>query len=110
MATECEGNLDWNILQSFPFEYFSQPFVINNDKLTVAASKTYFSDGDGIYKFNIHKNKWIKIFNYDQNVKCNPYSAVYDNERKLLYVSDLNLSKMSTFDLKTKNKVISMSE
>eukprot|EP01084_Bolivina_argentea_P102115 182983_1 len=111
MSTGVEGNSKWNTLESFPFKRFSQQCVISNDEFVVASSNNnIISDdcnGDGIYKFNIHKNKWIKIFDYDSNFKCIILSATYDNKHKLLYCCDYP-SKLLTFDLNTKSEVTSM--
>eukprot|EP01084_Bolivina_argentea_P009399 17554_1 len=106
MSAEPENNLNWEELKSFPCEYVSQPFVINNDEFMAASLK------DGIYKFSVHKNEWIKIFDYDSDFKCRIYSLAYDNKHKLLYVCDANIvtSRMVILDLKTKNKITLMAQ
>eukprot|EP01084_Bolivina_argentea_P015583 29202_1 len=107
MSTEPERNQEWNKSSSFPLRSFlSQPFMVNNDEFVVVPSKASTYNGDGIYKFNIHKNEWIKIFCYHTNFECYTHSAVYDNEHKLLHcnVGDYP-AKMVTFDLKTKDKI-----
>eukprot|EP01084_Bolivina_argentea_P072620 131863_1 len=86
--SQIQTDLKWNQLTSFPFRYLSQPVVTNNDEFMVAATKYNLSNGDGIYKFNVHKNEWIKIFCYHTNFKFYTRSAVYDNEHKLLHISD----------------------
>eukprot|EP01084_Bolivina_argentea_P102116 182985_1 len=103
MSTGVEGNSKWNTLESFPFKHFLQPCVVNNQEFMVAS----LINGDGIYKFNTHKNQWIKIFDYDSNFKCIILSATYDNKHKLLYCCDYP-SKLLTFDLNTKSEVTSM--
>eukprot|EP01084_Bolivina_argentea_P031502 58305_1 len=108
MSIETEWNLKWNKLVSFPFTSFSQPFVTDDNEFIIAATKRYYSNGDGIYK--LHKNEWIKIFDYDENSEWNMYSTAYDNINKLLYVSDTLASRMLLFDLKTKSKVTSISQ
>eukprot|EP01084_Bolivina_argentea_P194058 332920_1 len=70
MSTRTESKSKWNKLKSFPYKYSSQPFVINNDEFMVAAYNTTYSNGDGIYKFNIYKNEWVKIFYCDTNCSC----------------------------------------
>eukprot|EP01084_Bolivina_argentea_P052520 96478_1 len=110
MSTEPERNSKWNKLVSFPFTIFSQPLIVNNDEFVVAAASiAFYCDGDGIYKFNIHKNEWKKIFYYDSNFQCESYSATYNNKHKLLHICDRHRwpCKMLTFDLKTKSKVTS---
>eukprot|EP01084_Bolivina_argentea_P095512 171702_1 len=97
MSTQPERNSQWNTLQLFPFRFLHKPCMINNHEFMIAAQTNY--DGDGIYKFNIHKNQWIKIFNYDDNFKCTIHSTAFDNKNKLLYVSDS--SRILVFDLKT---------
>eukprot|EP01084_Bolivina_argentea_P024676 45942_1 len=101
MSTETKSVSKWNELASFPFKYFSQPFVTNSNEFIVAAYKTIHSNGDAIYKFDTNKNEWIKIFDYDKNSNFNIRSAAYDNKNKLLYIGDT--SKILAFDLKTKN-------
>eukprot|EP01084_Bolivina_argentea_P066487 121189_1 len=113
MSTKPERNPKWNKLLYFPFTYFSQPFVVNNDEFMVVPYKTFDCDGDGIYKFNTQKNEWTKIFDYEANFNCSAYSVAYDNKHKLLYICDINTglkTRMSTFDLKTTNKVTSKTE
>eukprot|EP01084_Bolivina_argentea_P194059 332922_1 len=107
MSTRTESKSKWNKLKSFPYKYSSQPFVINNDEFMVAAYNTTYSNGDGIYKFNIYKNEWVKIFNYDTDFRCSMRSTAYDNKNKLLYVCDTSVhpSRIVIFDLKTKNKM-----
>eukprot|EP01084_Bolivina_argentea_P289214 496582_1 len=111
MTTEVEGNSKWDMLQSFPFTYLTQAFVINNDEFIIASKKIYNNNysGDGIYKFNIHKNKWIRIFDYDSDLQCTIASAAYDNKHKLLYCCDYP-STMLIFDLKTKSKVTTIAQ
>eukprot|EP01084_Bolivina_argentea_P015582 29201_1 len=121
MSTEPERNQEWNKSSSLPLRLLlsqpcmvdidecvllSQPCMVNNDEFVVVPSKASTYNGDGIYKFNIHKNEWIKIFCYDTNFKCCIGSTAYDNQHKLLHISDR--SRMVTFDLKTKNKVTSI--
>eukprot|EP01084_Bolivina_argentea_P194715 334138_1 len=121
MSTEPKRNSKWNKLLSFPFLRFSEPFVINNDEFMVVSSREYgrrdglicSGAGDGIYKFNTQKNKWTKIFDYDNNFKCSAYSAAYDYKHKLLYICDTSeypSSRMLTFDVKTRKKVTSKKE
>eukprot|EP01084_Bolivina_argentea_P318105 551595_1 len=113
MSTESERNSKWNKLLSFPFNRFSHPLVVDdNDEFMVMASKSLCHNAGGIYKFNTQKNEWTKIFDYDKNFECIPHSATYDNKNKLLYICDISVkpSKMTTFDLKTKNKVTSNTE
>eukprot|EP01084_Bolivina_argentea_P061863 113092_1 len=114
MSTQTENKSKWNTLKSFPYSNSCQPIVTNNDELMAVAPKqtTYYSYGHGIYKFNKHKNEWIKIFDYDKNFKCNVYSTAYDNISKLLHICDIytNPPKMLTFNLKTRNKVTSKKE
>eukprot|EP01084_Bolivina_argentea_P039343 72704_1 len=109
MSTEPEINSKWNKLLSFPFASFSQPFVLNNDQFMVVSSNRSPCHGDGIYQFNTQKNKWTKIFDYDKNFECLPYSAAYDNKHKLLYICNISQypPNMLLFDLKTRNKVTS---
>eukprot|EP01084_Bolivina_argentea_P072619 131857_1 len=104
----------WKELITIPIKgtvLISVPVSINNDEFMVALSKNdHFSNGDGIYKFNINKNKWIKIFDYDEKFMCNIWSSAYDNDNKLLYVCDPSHSQSYTsriliFDLNTKTKV-----
>eukprot|EP01084_Bolivina_argentea_P292671 503208_1 len=105
---QCQWKRDWIMdcqwkkLSSFPFIKFSQPLTINNDEFVVAASKRQHI-GDGIYKFNIHKKRWMKIFHYDKNFNCGTYSAAYNNKHKLLYICDTLTypRQMLTFDLQT---------
>ena len=106
MSKEIKKNIEWNKLLSFPFKRISQPHMINNDEFIIAAHKKHGSNGDGIYKFNIHKNEWIKIFNYDNNgyKYLIIYSTTYDNKNKLLYVCIRTITgafKMIIFDLET---------
>eukprot|EP01084_Bolivina_argentea_P245821 411484_1 len=109
MSTQTANKSKWNTSVSFPFKCFSQPCMINNDEFILAASKTISSKGDGIYKFDTHKNEWIKIFDYDENFTCDIISAAYDNKQKLLHVGHYdNPSTMFTFDLQTKTKMPSM--
>eukprot|EP01084_Bolivina_argentea_P015580 29197_1 len=118
MSTEPERNQEWNKSSSLPLRLLlsqpcmvdidecvllSQPCMVNNDEFVVVPSKASTYNGDGIYKFNIHKNEWIKIFCYDTNFKCCIGSTAYDNQHKLLHISDR--SRMVTFDLKTKDKI-----
>eukprot|EP01084_Bolivina_argentea_P071047 129213_1 len=111
MSTQTENKSKWNTLKSFPHIYFSLPFVINNNEFMVAAtaSNLFDCDGDGIYKFNIHKNEWTKIFDYDKYFKCDSYSAAYDNKHKLLYICSISPPKMLSFDLQT-SKVTTKTE
>eukprot|EP01084_Bolivina_argentea_P012663 23699_1 len=107
----------WMELITIPTEgrvQISVPVWINNDEFMVALSKNYsssewlHSNGDGIYKFNITKNKWIKIFDYDEKFMCDIWSSAYDNDNKLLYVCDPSQnypSRILIFDLNTKTKV-----
>eukprot|EP01084_Bolivina_argentea_P236344 397419_1 len=108
MSTQTENKSKWNTVKSFPSADVGQPFVVNNDEFIVASSNISHCNGDGIiYKFNIQKKQWIKIFDYDTHFHCIVYSAAYDNKHKLLQICDINThpAKMVTFNLKTKNKV-----
>eukprot|EP01084_Bolivina_argentea_P171129 296489_1 len=124
MSTGFKTNSKWNKSLSFPFTDFLQPSTINNDEFTIMVvtkkkgwwynkKKGYgYTGDDGIYKFSTQKNEWTKIFDYDKNFRCSPYSVAYDNKHKLLYICDVRTwpSTMSTFDLKTRNKVTSKTE
>eukprot|EP01084_Bolivina_argentea_P267723 454552_1 len=112
MSIHSESDLKWKKLVSFPFTSPSQPFAADNDEFIVATSKTPHSNEDGIYKFNTHKNEWIKIFDYDKNANCYIHSVAYDNTHKLLYAcaKSRHPLKMLTFDLQTENKVTSKKE
>eukprot|EP01084_Bolivina_argentea_P294305 506346_1 len=74
-------------LNQFPSSHCSKPFVINDHEFIVATSKNRLRKGDGIYKFNTHKNEWTKIFNYNETFTCTIESVTYDNKNKLLYFS-----------------------
>eukprot|EP01084_Bolivina_argentea_P110363 197092_1 len=100
-------NHKWHTLLSFPNEDgLSQPFMVSNDEFVVASNKTCFTKGKayGIYKFNINKNEWIKIFDYDKNFNCVIWSSAYDNINKLLYACNAAHypPKVQVFDLKNK--------
>eukprot|EP01084_Bolivina_argentea_P267724 454553_1 len=112
MSIHSESDLKWKKLVSFPFTSPSQPFAADNDEFIVATSKTPHSNEDGIYKFNTHKNEWIKIFDYDKNFKCNANSSAYDNKHKLVYICDASEypRQMLIFDLQKRNKVPSKKE
>eukprot|EP01084_Bolivina_argentea_P031198 57747_1 len=115
MSTEPETNPKWNKSSSFPLRsILSQPLFVNTDEFMVVASKGFKIgyDADGIYKFNIQKNEWTKIFHYDKNFKCIPYSVAYDYKHKLLYICDIYKwwPRMLTFDLQTRNKETSKTE
>ncbi len=89
--------------------YLRQCSCINNDDFIVIPSKSYSRErenGDGIYKLNLRKNAWIKIFDYDDNFYCDINSLAYDIKNKLLYGCDLFTypSSITIFDLNTKNK------
>eukprot|EP01084_Bolivina_argentea_P041705 76972_1 len=103
-------NLNWDTLQSFPFQSFL--FLTNNNELMALGYTNGFNIP--IHKFDSHKNEWIKIFDYNTATLHIPslppetlkiISAAYDDEHNLLYVC--TLSRMITLDLQTKNKVTS---
>eukprot|EP01084_Bolivina_argentea_P294306 506348_1 len=95
-------------LKPFPSSGSSKPVVINDNEFIVATSKNPWSKGDGIYKFNTHKNEWTKIFNYNKTFTCTVDSVTYDNKNKLLYFGQDHTTwcqhPMFIFDLK-KNKI-----
>jgi len=112
MSKEIKRNTKWNKLLSFPFECISKPHVINSDEFIIATHQTHHSKGDGIYKFNTHQNKWIKIFDYTNISKYkNIDSTAYDNKNKLLYACIgwmKNVFGLIIFDLKTRNTVLTI--
>eukprot|EP01084_Bolivina_argentea_P304231 525358_1 len=58
MSLKHERYSQWNTLQSLLSTSFSQPFMIKNDEFMVALNQSNYSNGNGIYKFNTHKNVW----------------------------------------------------
>eukprot|EP01084_Bolivina_argentea_P092208 165916_1 len=92
-------NSIWKTVESMPFTHCCPPIVINNDEFMVASN----FNGTGVYKFNIHKNKWIKIFYYNETFKCSVVSTAYDHKNKLLYAHNSPLN-MVIFDLNTEHK------
>eukprot|EP01084_Bolivina_argentea_P075426 136743_1 len=103
MSEQPERNPKWQALTSFPFIKASQQFATNNNEFIVIASTGY---QEAMYKYNTHKNEWMRIFTYDiyihrRNVKCRYPSAAYDNKNQLFYIGNRD-SKILSWNAKTK--------
>ncbi len=105
------SNTIWNELLNFPFSHFGPVTCLNDNEFIVLSQKyEQFNDnGDGIYTFNIIKNEWNKIYNYDTNISYNCFwSSAYDNKNKILYGVSCDLktvdndSKIFLFHLNSK--------
>ena len=83
MSLEC-STAKWIQLPSFPFSWFSNALLINKDEFIVAPYKTTDDKSHGVYKFNIHKNEWIKVLDYDKNITYFAQSAAYNKTNQLL--------------------------
>lgn len=88
----------WAKLPYFPFKYFSNPFFINDNELIVCPATNDAYRSEGIHKFSIKHNKWIKMFNYDLNSEFVSQSAAYDKKSKQLYIWGKD-NKLLQFDL-----------
>eukprot|EP01084_Bolivina_argentea_P075425 136738_1 len=86
----AQPNPNWKALTSFPFIKASQQFATNNNEFIVIASTDLLVNKyeQGIYKFNIHKDQWMKLFTFDRQKAwfCGFPSAAYDSKNKLCYI------------------------
>ena len=95
----------WTKMQSFPFKFFAEPLFINNEEFVVVPCNFDGHESDGIYTFNINKNKWNKFIEVWGNFECEADSVAYDPDNRLLHVPIRG--KLLQFDLK-KNKFVSV--
>eukprot|EP01084_Bolivina_argentea_P300847 518858_1 len=94
---------DWKQLKPFPFKYFDKPLLLNdNEFIIVPQSYTGFRS-DGIYKYNIDVNQWIKILRYPPDFTSSYHSICLDKENQLIYVCNVE-DKILTFDLNAKKQ------
>eukprot|EP01084_Bolivina_argentea_P251776 422425_1 len=93
--SQLKGN--WNKLQSAPFNQFSTPLILNNNEFILVTAKWInwktcsTNKGDGIYKYNIQTNQWIKIFNYNEEFFCAAHGATLVTPNIYAYSWDCRL-------------------
>ena len=58
--------------------------LVNNTEFAVVP---YSSDADGIYKYQINNNEWIKAVDYHKDFKSTLHGTTLDKKNQLLYGS-----------------------
>eukprot|EP01083_Nonionella_stella_P233536 822718_1 len=77
---------EWNELKRFPF--YAQNaglFAVNDKYLILVPPKHIGTSTDGVYKYIIKDNTWIKLISYQINDYSYPESIIYDEGNKFIY-------------------------
>eukprot|EP01084_Bolivina_argentea_P147319 257779_1 len=89
---ECE--------QKFHY-YVPKPSSYPNNKEVVIISTTHWEGNKkGIYKYNIKRNTFNKIYTYDKTFEPYDHGQFIDEKNELLYI--FGRDKLGIFDLNTK--------
>eukprot|EP01084_Bolivina_argentea_P264519 448094_1 len=80
----------WFSVSECPCRYISSALQINRSEFVVVPSTTVSllsnTHGDGIYKYNVKQDQWIKFFEYEQGFVSTFVSAAFDEGSKLIYI------------------------
>eukprot|EP01083_Nonionella_stella_P198288 728145_1 len=83
----------WKTMAKFPFFTFSAPLQINNKEIMVLPQRYHNSHydlcaGDGVYKFNVAHNEWVKlVIDYDKETPNFFCSAIaFNKEAQTIYI------------------------
>ena len=94
----------WVKLRSHPSEYLSKIFQINDTEFIIIPQNGNKAIADGIYKYNVIYNDWIKVINYARKFETTCHSTAFDaannkiyviNQQKKLLAVDLNTSQIT---------------
>ena len=103
------ANPSWILLNRCPFKSFSKPLIVNHNEFIIVPSKAINSRSDGIYKYNITQNRYIKIMDYPKDFICPCHDAIFNEKKQLIYVMTefggkrrQNYGKLFEFDLNKK--------
>ena len=99
--------IGWIQLRDLPFDGVGQLCLINDDEYLIMSHKENTIKSEGIFKYNVIKNEYIKIFDntHEMEELAISKSIGYDKQNKIIYIHGLrNWSEgedvIRQFDLK----------
>lgn len=95
-------SINWETASSFPFHSFSDPIQSNNKEFVVVAAKDPFCSGDGVYSFNVDRNEWVKIMDYDKDSTFYCHAIAFNEKSQSIYTWIGNKASLYSFNLTTK--------
>ena len=76
----------WTELKSHPYRFIAEIFQISPTEFVTIPQKGGSAEADGIYKYNIARNDWTKIINYDDKFETTCHSTGFDKRNNIIYL------------------------
>ena len=94
---------DWTILKSHTCAYVSEVFQISPFEFIAVSGEfsAAHSKFDGIYKYSLISNEWIKIIDYSKQFKPRFVCAAFDQANNTIYLGNIK-RELWKINLKTK--------
>eukprot|EP01083_Nonionella_stella_P182353 655915_1 len=92
----------WQTLQQFPMDGFSNMVLINDEECVIARFSSKSGGGDGIYKYNVNQFQWSLFIPYPSNFTSIKHTIAFDKKSNtILIYSYYKCSRFITVNIAT---------
>lgn len=99
LPTACLNATNWTALPRCHFTRFLVTQFVNKEEFIVIPWNNTKYPSDGIYKYNLRLNAWIKILNHPDYFEFQPHTIAYDEEKRVIYIQTINKTNLFEIDL-----------